>query len=45
MLQEVFGRLYRWIPTLSLAVPLEQISAKENAMTYGVDSLPVTWTR
>ncbi|WP_433018064.1 cytochrome P450 [Kribbella sp. CA-294648] len=45
MLQEVFNRLFRRIPTLRLAVPVEQIRFKDNAMTYGVATLPVTWER
>jgi cytochrome P450 len=43
MLQEVFGRLFGRIPTLRLAVPFEQLRFKEDAMTYGVLSLPVSW--
>ncbi len=42
-LQEVFARLYQRIPTLRLAVPFEEITFKNNALAYGVRSLPVTW--
>jgi cytochrome P450 len=42
-LQVVYGTLYRRIPTLALAVPLEQLTFKENAVFYGVRELPVTW--
>ncbi|HEV3361858.1 MAG TPA: cytochrome P450 [Pseudonocardiaceae bacterium] len=42
-LQEVFSRLYRRIPTLRLAVPFEEIKFKDNALAYGVRTLPVTW--
>jgi cytochrome P450 len=42
-LQEVYTRLYRRIPTLRLAVPFEEIKFKDNALAYGVRSLPVTW--
>jgi cytochrome P450 len=42
-LWEVFGRLFQRIPTMRLAVPFEQITFKDNALIYGVHSLPVTW--
>jgi cytochrome P450 len=42
-LQEVYSRLYQRIPTLRLAVPFEEITFKDNALAYGVRSLPVTW--
>ncbi len=42
-LQVVFGTLYRRIPTLAPAVPLEQLVFKENAVFYNVRELPVTW--
>ncbi|MBB4956561.1 cytochrome P450 [Micromonospora polyrhachis] len=42
-LQVVYGTLYRRIPTLTLAIPLEQLRFKENAVFYGVHELPVTW--
>jgi hypothetical protein len=42
-LQVVYGTLYRRIPTLRLAVPLEQIPFKHDSNIYGVYALPVTW--
>ncbi|WP_329087391.1 cytochrome P450 [Streptosporangium sp. NBC_01469] len=42
-LQVVYGTLYRRIPTLALATPLEQLTFKHNAIFYGVRELPVTW--
>lgn len=43
MLQEVYGRLFRRIPTLRLAVPASDLRYKETTLTYGVHELPVTW--
>jgi cytochrome P450 len=42
-LQVVYGTLYRRIPTLRLAVPIEEISFKDDMAVYGVNALPVTW--
>lgn len=42
-LQVVYGTLYRRIPTLRLATELDQIDFKDEAILYGVRSLPVTW--
>jgi cytochrome P450 len=42
-LQVVYGTLYRRIPGLRLAVPLEQIPFKHDSNVYGVYELPVTW--
>ncbi|MGI5490007.1 cytochrome P450 [Microtetraspora malaysiensis] len=42
-LQVVYGTLYRRIPTLALAVPLEDLTFKHQAVFYGVRELPVTW--
>jgi cytochrome P450 len=42
-LQVVYGTLYRRIPGLRLAVPLEQIPFKHDSTVYGVYELPVTW--
>jgi cytochrome P450 len=42
-LQVVYGTLYRRIPGLRLAVPLEQIPFKHDGAIYGVYELPVTW--
>ena len=42
-LQVVYGTLYRRIPTLALAAPLEEIPFKHDGSVYGVHGLPVTW--
>jgi cytochrome P450 len=42
-LQVVYGTLYRRIPGLRTAVPLEQIPFKHDSNIYGVYELPVTW--
>ena len=42
-LQVVYGTLYRRIPTLRLAIPLEDVQFKHEMIVYGVHSLPVTW--
>ena len=42
-LQVVYSTLYRRIPTLRLAVPLEEVPFKDDASVYGVHALPVTW--
>jgi hypothetical protein len=42
-LQVVYGTLYRRIPRLRLAVPIEQIPFKHDSIIYGVYTLPVTW--
>jgi cytochrome P450 len=42
-LQVVYGALYRRIPRLRLAVPIEQIPFKHDSIIYGVYNLPVTW--
>ncbi|MEU7003019.1 cytochrome P450 [Nonomuraea sp. NPDC046570] len=42
-LQVVYGTLYRRIPTLALAVPLDELTFKPDAIFYGVRELPVTW--
>src|SRR4051794_6755472 len=42
-LQIVYGTLYRRIPGLRLAVPLEQIPFKHDSIVYGVYELPVTF--
>ena len=39
----VFETLFRRIPDLRLAVPVEQLSFKSEAIAYGLNSLPVTW--
>jgi cytochrome P450 len=42
-LQIVFHTLLRRIPTLELAVPIEDIPFKHDRLAYGVYELPVTW--
>ena len=42
-LQAVYGTLYRRIPTLRLAAPIEQLAFDHTGTTYGVRCLPVTW--
>ncbi|MEU4718630.1 cytochrome P450 [Nonomuraea dietziae] len=42
-LQIVFDTLFRRIPTLRLAVPVEDLPFKTDAVIYGADELPVTW--
>ena len=42
-LQIVFHTLFRRIPTLELAAPIEDIPFKHDRLAYGVYELPVTW--
>jgi hypothetical protein len=42
-LQIVLPTLLRRIPTLRLAVPLEELPFKHDTLAYGVYELPVTW--
>ncbi|MFG1700988.1 cytochrome P450 [Nonomuraea sp. NPDC049309] len=42
-LQVVYGTLYRRIPTLKAAAPIEEIPFKHDGQVYGVYELPVTW--
>ncbi|HME79912.1 MAG TPA: cytochrome P450 [Mycobacterium sp.] len=42
-LQIVFHTLLRRIPTLELAVPVEDVPLKHDRLAYGVYELPVTW--
>ncbi|OBF93430.1 cytochrome [Mycobacterium sp. 852002-51152_SCH6134967] len=42
-LQIVFHTLLRRIPTLQLAVPIEEVPFKHDRLAYGVYELPVTW--
>lgn len=42
-LQIVINTLFRRIPGLRLAVPLEELSFNENSSVYGMPELPVTW--
>lgn len=42
-LQVVYRTLYNRIPTLRLAVPLEELPFKHDMNVYGVHQLPVSW--
>ena len=42
-LQIVLPTLFRRMPTLRLAVPIEQLPFKHDALAYGIYELPVTW--
>ena len=42
-LQIVFTTLFRRIPTLRLAIPIEEVPLKHDRLAYGVYELPVTW--
>lgn len=42
-LQVVYDTLFRRIPDLRLAVPLDQVPVKTDANVYGLHRLPVTW--
>jgi cytochrome P450 len=42
-LQIVFPTLFRRIPMLRLAIPIEEVSFKHDRLAYGVYELPVTW--
>jgi cytochrome P450 len=42
-LQIVYRTLFRRVPTLQLAVPIEEIPFKHDRLAYGVYELPVTW--
>jgi cytochrome P450 len=42
-LQIVYHTLLRRIPTLQLAVPIEDVPFKHDRLAYGVYELPVTW--
>jgi cytochrome P450 len=42
-LQIVYHTLFRRIPTLGLACPIEDIPFKHDRLAYGVYELPVTW--
>jgi hypothetical protein len=39
----VLHTLFRRIPTLRLAVPMDQLPFKHDALAYGIYELPVTW--
>lgn len=42
-LQIVFRTLFQRIPTMTLAVPFEEIPFKHDRLTYGVHELPISW--
>jgi len=42
-LEVVFGTLFRRIPTLRLAVPVEEIPFKQDENLLGAHEVPVTW--
>jgi cytochrome P450 len=42
-LQVVFAKLFKRIPTLALAVPLDELRFKSEMAVYGLFELPVTW--
>lgn len=42
-LQIVFHSLFRRVPTLALAVPIDEVPFKHDRLAYGVYELPVTW--
>ncbi|MEB4207872.1 cytochrome P450 [Mycobacterium sp. 94-17] len=42
-LQIVFQTLARRIPTLQLAIPIEEVPFKDDRLAYGVYELPVSW--
>lgn len=42
-LQVVFDTLFRRIPDLRLAVPVEELPFKDDSFIYGLYELPVTW--
>ncbi|HEV7980960.1 cytochrome P450 [Amycolatopsis sp.] len=42
-LQIVFDTLFRRIPTLKIAAPIDDLPFKNDAAVFGLHSLPVTW--
>jgi cytochrome P450 len=42
-LEIVYRTLFRRIPALRLAVPLDELAVKDDAFVYGLHELPVTW--
>lgn len=42
-LQIVFHTLLRRIPTMSLAIPFDEVPFKDDRLAYGVYSLPINW--
>jgi len=39
----VFDTLFTRIPTLRVAIPVEELPVKDEATIYGLHELPVTW--
>lgn len=42
-LQIVFDTLFKRVPDLALAIPVEEVAFMHDRLAYGVYSLPVTW--
>lgn len=42
-LQEVLAQIFRRVPTLELAAPLEELKFDDQMFNYGVEALPVRW--
>ncbi len=42
-LQIVYRTLFRRVPTLELAIPIEEVPFKHDRLAYGVYELPVSW--
>ncbi len=42
-LQIVLPTLFRRIPTLRMAIPIDEVPFKHDRLAYGVYELPVTW--
>ncbi len=42
-LEIVYQTLFRRIPSLRLAIPLDELPVKDDAFVYGLHELPVTW--
>ncbi|HYH98398.1 cytochrome P450, partial [Hyalangium sp.] len=44
-LQVVFSTLFRRIPSLSLAAPIEELPFRHEMVLYGLKALPVSWAQ
>ncbi|WP_336216926.1 hypothetical protein [Nonomuraea sp. LPB2021202275-12-8] len=42
-LEIVLSSLFRRIPTLRIAVPVDELPYKHGNLAYGIHELPVTW--
>ncbi|MEK8169526.1 cytochrome P450 [Streptomyces sp. M19] len=42
-LEVVYGTLFRRIPELRLATPMNELKFKDDAVVYGIYEMPVTW--